>query len=219
MGLFSWLFKRKKSEKLRQYLGNDADETANASSSDNKADKVDSKAKKEKTSNTKRKTKKIDFGVKATSTDVKTAPNTNSDPVPTSNTEKTKTTSGFFDIKKSKDDRYVFNLYASNKMIIATSRVYSSAQSALNGINSVITTAERAEIEDQTAKQIEETAFPKWEIYKDKGGSFRFRLMAQNGICICRSQGYTTKANCKNGIESIIRTVKDAKVDKSYLKK
>ena len=125
---------------------------------------------------------------------------------------------GMFEIKKSKDDRYVFNLYAANHVIIATSQVYSSAKNAQVGINSVITNAERAGIEDQTLKNVIAVPFPKWEIYTDKGGAFRFRLSASNGSCICHSQGYTTKASCKNGIESIIRTVKNVKIDKSYLK-
>lgn len=127
--------------------------------------------------------------------------------------------SGFFEIKKSKDNRYVFNLYASNKVIIATSQIYSSSQSAVNGANSVIANAEKANVEDQTVKNYTSLSFPKWEIYKDKGGQYRFRLSASNGSCICHSQGYTTKASCKNGIESIIRTVKDVKIDKTYLKK
>ncbi len=131
---------------------------------------------------------------------------------------KKKNIAGTFDIKKSKDGRYVFNLYAANKVIVATSQIYSSAQSAQNGINSVIANAEKANIEDQTKKDYTPLPFPKWEIYKDKGGQFRFRLSASNGSCICHSQGYTTKASCKNGIESIIRTVKNSKVDKSYIK-
>ncbi len=125
---------------------------------------------------------------------------------------------GAFEIKKSKDDRYVFNLYAANHLIIATSQVYSSAQSAIVGINSVIANAERAGVEDQTLKKVTPVAFPKWEIYIDRGGQYRFRLSASNGSCICHSQGYTGKSACKNGIESIIRTVKSAKIDKSYLK-
>jgi uncharacterized protein YegP (UPF0339 family) len=135
------------------------------------------------------------------------------------NAEKVKSASGFFGIKKSKDDRYVFNLYAANKVIIATSQIYSSSQSAVNGANSVILNAEKASIEDQTLKKYTPQPFPKWEIYKDKGGQYRFRLSASNGSCICHSQGYTSKASCKNGIESIIRTVKNAKIDKAYLKK
>ena len=124
-----------------------------------------------------------------------------------------------FEIKKSKDGRFVFNLFASNNVIIATSQVYSSTQSAINGVNSVIANAETAKIEDQTLKNFVPQSYPKWEIYKDKAGDFRFRLSAANGNCICHSQGYTSKANCKKGIESIIRNTKTAKIEKTYLKK
>lgn len=127
--------------------------------------------------------------------------------------------SGRFEIKKAKDGRFVFNLYASNHVIVATSQIYSSSTSAVNGINSIIANAERAGVEDQTLKTFETVPFPKWEIYQDKGGQYRFRLSAPNGSCIVHSQGYTTKASCKNGIESIIKSVKNAEIDKAYLKK
>lgn len=126
---------------------------------------------------------------------------------------------GAFEIKKSKDGRFVFNLYAANRVIVATSQIYSSSQSAITGINSVIANAERASIEDKTLKNYTPQNFPKWEIYIDKGGQFRFRLLASNGSCVCHSQGYTQKSTCKKGIESVIRTVKSAEIDKAYLKK
>ena len=132
---------------------------------------------------------------------------------------KSNTYGGSFEIKKSKDGRFVFNLYAANKVIIATSQTYSSSQSALTGVSSVIANAEKAAIEDQTLKNFTPQSFPKWEIYIDKAGQFRFRLLATNGSCVCHSQGYTQKTTCKKGIESIIRTVKSAEIDKSYLKK
>ena len=126
---------------------------------------------------------------------------------------------GKFDLKKSKDGRFVFNLLAANRVIVATSQVYSSSAAAMNGIHSVIANAEKAPVEDQTLKNYTPLGYPKWEIYLDKGNQYRFRLNASNGSCICHSQGYTTKASCKNGIESIIRTAKDADTEKSYLKK
>lgn len=43
----------------------------------------------------------------------------------------------------------------------------------------------------------------KFELYKDKGGEFRFRLKAANGQNILASEGYKTKASCTNGIESV----------------
>ena len=43
----------------------------------------------------------------------------------------------------------------------------------------------------------------KFECYKDKAGEFRFRLKAGNGETILASEGYTSKAACTNGIESV----------------
>lgn len=43
----------------------------------------------------------------------------------------------------------------------------------------------------------------KFEINTDKSGKFRFNLKAGNGQVILSSQGYTTKAACENGIESV----------------
>ena len=127
---------------------------------------------------------------------------------------------GTFDVKKAKDGRYVFNLYNANHIIIATSQIYSSAQSALGGVKSVIANAPKAAIEDTTLKNPSAQSFPKWEIYIDKAGEFRFRLYATNGSCICHAKaGYATKSNCKRGIDSIIRLAEAAQIDKSYLAK
>lgn len=44
----------------------------------------------------------------------------------------------------------------------------------------------------------------KFELFKsEKNGQFYFRLYASNGEIILRSEGYTTKANCKKGILSV----------------
>ena len=127
---------------------------------------------------------------------------------------------GRFEINKTKDGKkFFFNLYASNKVGIATSQMYSTAQNALNGVKSVITNAPKAPIEDQSLKSYETLPYPKWEIYIDNGGKFRFRLNASNGSCVCHSQGYTTKTACKNGINSIIRSSRNAEIDKNYLNK
>ena len=134
--------------------------------------------------------------------------------------ENKKAFTGKFEINRSKDGKkFFFNLFASNKVGIATSQMYSSAQSALTGVKSVIVNAPKAPIEDQTLKSFETLPNPKWEIYLDNGNKYRFRLNATNGSCVCHSQGYTAKASCKNGIDSIIRTVKSADIDKSYLTK
>ena len=43
----------------------------------------------------------------------------------------------------------------------------------------------------------------KFVIKKDKSGQYRFNLKAGNGEIIATSEAYTSKAGCKNGIESV----------------
>ena len=135
-------------------------------------------------------------------------------------TESKSTRNGKFDIQKAKDGRFFFNLYASNHTVIAYSQIYSSTSAAMTGIKSIIANAANTPIEDTTLKNPTEYSFPKWEIYIDKAGEYRFRLYATNGNCICHSaHGYATKSGCKGGIDSIGRFASDAaKIDKSYLK-
>ncbi len=56
----------------------------------------------------------------------------------------------------------------------------------------------------------------KFEIYKDKGGEFRFRLKAGNGQTILASESYKAKTSCKNGIESVR---KNSQVDGRFERK
>ena len=129
------------------------------------------------------------------------------------------TANGKFDIQRAKDGRFFFSLYASNHTVIAYSQIYSSITAVNTGIASVIANAEKAEIEDTTLKKPVSLPCPKWEIYIDKAGEYRFRLYAINGLCVCHSShGYSTKSGCKGGIDSIRRFAKEASVDKSYLK-
>jgi uncharacterized protein len=52
----------------------------------------------------------------------------------------------------------------------------------------------------------------KFEIYQSgKNNEFRFRLKADNGQKILSSEGYTTKASCLNGIESVKKNAADPK--------
>ena len=130
------------------------------------------------------------------------------------------TRSGKFEIKQAKDGRYFFCLYASNRSVIAFSQIYSAANSAINGIKSVMTNASGANVEDTTLKNPVSVPFPKWEIYIDKSGQYRFRLYATNGQCVCHSaHGYTTRATCKGGIDSIISFAGEANIEKVYLNK
>lgn len=111
---------------------------------------------------------------------------------------------GKYVIKKTRTG-YTFNLKAGNGEVIATSEVYSSEAAVKNGVASVQKNAAKANIEDQTVEGAAKEKNPKFEIYLDKGGQFRFRLKASNGEIIAGSEGYKSKAGCKNGIDSVKR--------------
>ena len=52
-----------------------------------------------------------------------------------------------------------------------------------------------------------------FEVYKDKGGDFRWRLRTQNTNVIATSgQGYSSKQSCLDGIESVKKHAADATV-------
>lgn len=105
-----------------------------------------------------------------------------------------------------------FNLKAGNGEIIATSQVYKSEVSCRKGIASVAKNAPIAPIEDQTVEGFAVEKCPKFEIYKDKAGEFRFRLKATNGQIIAVGEGYKAMASCKNGIASIKKNAPEAPV-------
>lgn len=105
-----------------------------------------------------------------------------------------------------------FDLKASNGQVIATSEVYNSKEACKNGIASVQKNAPVANIEDQTVEGFETAKNPKFEIYKDKKGEFRFRLKATNGQIIAVGEGYTKKENCMNGVESVQKNAVDAEI-------
>ena len=119
---------------------------------------------------------------------------------------------GKFVIKETKTG-FRFNLKAGNSEVIATSETYSSEASCKNGIASVKTNC-AAEIEDQTVEGFASLKNPKFEVYADKAGEFRFRLKAKNGEIIATSEGYKAKASCLNGIASVKKNAPDAETVK-----
>lgn len=119
---------------------------------------------------------------------------------------------GKFVIKPAKSGGYVFNLKAGNGEVIATSEVYNSLDACKNGIQSVKTNAPAAALEDQTVEGFETEKNPKFEMYTDKAGEFRFRLKAKNGQIIATGEGYKAKSGCKNGIESIRNNAPEAEI-------
>lgn len=52
----------------------------------------------------------------------------------------------------------------------------------------------------------------KFELYKDKKGEFRFRLVAPNGQTIATSEGYASKDSAMNGIASVKKNAPVAEI-------
>ena len=116
---------------------------------------------------------------------------------------------GKFIIKKTPSGAFNFSLLASNKQKIAvSSQVYTTKGACKKGMESVGKNAQRCidenRIVDLTLKTPEEKTCPKFEIYLDKAGMFRYRLIAPNGESLAISEdGYKSKSSCMNVIKSV----------------
>ena len=119
---------------------------------------------------------------------------------------------GKFVIKTTKSGGYKFDLKAGNGETIATSEIYNALTSCKNGIESVRKNSAKAGVEEETVEGFEKVKHPKFEIYTDKSGEFRFRLKATNGEIIAVSEGYKALTSCKNGIESVKKNAPEAEV-------
>ena len=105
-----------------------------------------------------------------------------------------------------------FDLKATNGQVILTSEVYTTKAACRNGVESIMKNAPVANVEDQTVEGFETVTHPKFEMYQDKAGEFRFRLKARNGEIIGVSEGYTSKPNCVNGVESVKKNAAEAEI-------
>jgi uncharacterized protein YegP (UPF0339 family) len=106
---------------------------------------------------------------------------------------------GWYELSKSKDGQFRFELKAGNAETILTSELYKARASAEGGIASVqANCGNDARYERKTATN----------------GQFHFNLKATNGQVIGSSELYTSASGRDNGIESVKRngsttTVKD----------
>ena len=105
-----------------------------------------------------------------------------------------------------------FDLKATNGQVIATSESYKTKAACVKGLMSVKMNAAAANVEDQTVEGYAAAQHPKFEMYVDKAGEYRFRLKARNGKVIAVSEGYVTKVNCENGIQSVKNNAPDAEI-------
>ena len=94
---------------------------------------------------------------------------------------------GKFELKKSKNDKFFFNLLAGNGQIILSSEMYETKASAVNGIESV-------------KKNAADDA--RYGRLTGKDGSPYFTLKAGNSQVIGQSQMYSSETARDGGIES-----------------
>lgn len=105
---------------------------------------------------------------------------------------------GTFELKKAENGKFHFNLKAGNGQIVATSQMYASKESALNGIESV-----RKNAADDG----------RYGRLCAKDGSPYFTLKAGNGQVIGQSQRYSGEKAREAGIESVKAHAPDAVAD------
>lgn len=103
-----------------------------------------------------------------------------------------------FELKKSTNDKFMFNLLAANGQVILTSEMYESRASALGGIESV----RRHAGNDGRFGRL-----------SAKDGSPYFTLKAGNGQVIGQSQRYSGAKARDAGIESVQANALHAAVD------
>lgn len=120
-----------------------------------------------------------------------------------------------FVIKKAKDG-LTFSFVSASGDILASSEVYTTKVSTKAGIASVQKNA-GASIEDQTQEDYEAVKTPKWQIFKDKAGGFRFRLIATNGKNVVHTSAFKTFEDAKKALSSLKRTAAAAPIEDQSL--
>ncbi len=105
-----------------------------------------------------------------------------------------------FQIYRDHSEKFRFRLRAENNEIIVTGEAYEQHAGCIKGIKSVQKNC-ASEIEDMTTdKRIPN---PKYQVFTDEKGEFRFHLNASNGEIVAQSESYKTKEGCLNGIEAV----------------
>lgn len=102
-----------------------------------------------------------------------------------------------------------FDLHADNGEVILSSEVYTSRAACCKGIESIRRNAPLAGVEEGEAARL---THPKFQIFRDRAGEYRFRLTARNGKIIAVSEGYLTHGGCRNGVQSVKNCAPDAQI-------
>jgi len=95
---------------------------------------------------------------------------------------------GKFEISKSKNGKFLFNLKAGNGQVILTSQMYDAKSDAVNGIESC---KKNGALDERFERALSTSGQP------------YFNLKATNGQVIGRSEMYSSEAARDNGIASV----------------
>ena len=105
--------------------------------------------------------------------------------------------SGTFELFKTKNDKFMFNLKAGNGQIILTSQMYEAKSGSLQGIESV---KSNATLDDRFERAMSQSDEP------------YFNLKAANGQVVGRSQTYSSNSAMENGINSVKQNAPEAQI-------
>jgi uncharacterized protein YegP (UPF0339 family) len=119
-----------------------------------------------------------------------------------------------FQVYKGASGKTRFRLRADNNKIVAVGEAYATHAGCISGIRSVQKNC-GAPIEDLTIKGGPKLPNPKYQVYKDSSGGFRFRLKAANGEIIAQGERYESKEGCLSGIE-VVRTSTNATIQDRF---
>jgi uncharacterized protein len=121
-----------------------------------------------------------------------------------------------FQVYKDAASKTRFRLRADNGKIVAVGEAYKKYPSALNGIKSIQKNA-NSPIEDLTIEGGPKHPNPKYQIFQDAKGKFRFHLKAANGEIIAHGEGYESKESCMNGID-VVKHSTEAEIEDPFAK-
>lgn len=115
-------------------------------------------------------------------------------------------------IVKQTTSGFKFDIVSYKNEVLASSEIYSTLNGCLNGISSVKHNAVDGTIYDQTIKNTSVKPNPKFVIYLDKVGEYRFRLKARNGEILAASDAYKSKESCINDINKLKNIITRAEI-------
>ncbi|MEA5010573.1 MAG: YegP family protein [Angelakisella sp.] len=105
---------------------------------------------------------------------------------------------GIFLVSEVGSNEFYFTLKATNGEAIGISQSFLTYSACIDGINSVRKYAATAEMITQG-----EAKYPKFDIFTDDVGKYRFCLYDADANVILASGAYTTKASAINGCEAV----------------